>query len=49
MWSWTPSMGAYENYFKFSNGAVTTALRVTVYGTRAAARARLITVEIISW
>jgi len=38
-----------KTYFRFSNGAVTTCLRVTTYGTNAAARARLITVEIISW
>lgn len=38
-----------ENYLKFSNGAVTTVLRVTVYGTNAAARALFITVAIMSW
>ena len=42
-------MGLFENYLRFSNGAVTTCLRVTVYGTNAAARARLITTLIISW
>ena len=38
-----------RTYLRFSNGAVITALRVTVYGTNAAARARLITTVIMSW
>ena len=41
--------GTKKTYFRFSNGAVITCLRVTVYGTNAAARALLITVEIMSW
>ena len=36
-------------YFKISNGFATTFFLVTTYGTNAAARARLITVETMSW
>lgn len=41
--------GLKKTYLRFSNGADTTVFLVTVYGTRAAERALLITIVIISW